>query len=151
MVVIYYSTDNETPGINKELAPRNNDDTLYDFTKDGGTVFVKDIIFKKQDSVKEVCVETIYSERSCFDKTTNNLKLNQIKKITLKRKATIQEIPADFIPPPYNMTPTGSTSSPQTVIFAQPRQLFTSLDSYDLTSNFFLLMIHYHNHRILNN
>ena len=134
MVVIYYSTDNEISGINKELAPPNNDDTLYDFTRDGGTVFVKDIIFKKQDSDKEVCVQTFFDQRECFDKTTNSLKLDQIKNITLKRKENIPELPVDFIPPPYNMTPPGSTASPQTVIF--PPAQYTSLDSYDLISNF---------------
>ena len=67
MVVIYYSTDS-TPGINKELFPPSNDDILYDVIRDQFLVFVKDIIFNKQDSDKEVFGETMFGEKTCYDK-----------------------------------------------------------------------------------
>ena len=75
MVKIFYSTLNMAH--NKSELALSNGDILYE--KVGKTqVFVKDIIFEDQDSDKQVCLQTIYDENSCYYKTRYNLIVNEI-------------------------------------------------------------------------
>ena len=85
MVKIYYSSEPNVPGINKELTPPLNDDVLYDVAKDKFPVLVRDIIFNTQDADKTVIVVTYFDEVTYYKKTTNNLKLNTVKRIILQK------------------------------------------------------------------
>ena len=85
MVKIYYSSEPDIPGINKELTPPLNDDVLYDVAKDKFPVLVRDIIFNTQDADKTVIVVTYFDEVTYYKKTANNLKLSTVKRVILQK------------------------------------------------------------------
>ena len=85
MVKIYYSSEPDIQGINKELTPPLNDEVLYDVARDNFPVLVRDIIFNKEDADKTVIVITYFDEVTYYKKTTNNLKLNTVKRIILQK------------------------------------------------------------------
>ena len=86
---ISYSNDNlEINGMfffsNLNIA--NKISTIYDSNIDNSIVFVKSIRIEDSETNIQVCLTTINGETLCFDKTENELTLDQITRITLQTK-----------------------------------------------------------------